>query len=333
MLAVLVPALTASADHSTALAEVIAAEMEMNQTASALAASADLDAEAIADAQPAAPPPQITAWNILLVVLVTILLWVFLSRGWHRLRRLPERPLAFSSATGVLLLIGAFLLPSIGVGIAQVTAGISREEALGLREVSLLRLGQTAAEAIIVITFFVLALRARTPRPDRRFGMVKSIIFAGGSFILFWMFVFVVSWLIGFVLYSILRWSPDPIAHETLAQLLESERTIWFFIMIGIALLIAPIFEEVIYRGLLQELLGRLELPRWWAIVLTSIVFTLMHYGAAPSPEARPPMLAALFVLSLGFGWAYEKSGRLIAPITMHILFNAGNLTLAMLNA
>jgi membrane protease YdiL (CAAX protease family) len=28
-------------------------------------------------------------------------------------------------------------------------------------------------------------------------------------------------------------------------------------------------------------------------------------------------------------GWAYEKTGRLTAPIVMHALFNAGNLLLA----
>jgi membrane protease YdiL (CAAX protease family) len=39
--------------------------------------------------------------------------------------------------------------------------------------------------------------------------------------------------------------------------------------------------------------------------------------------------LAALFVLSLGFGWVYEKTGRLEAAVTMHALFNAANVALA----
>ena len=40
-----------------------------------------------------------------------------------------------------------------------------------------------------------------------------------------------------------------------------------------------------------------------------------------------PPLL----VLGAGFGWVYDKTGRLTAPIVMHALFNAGNLVLALL--
>ena len=49
-----------------------------------------------------------------------------------------------------------------------------------------------------------------------------------------------------------------------------------------------------------------------------------MHAGAA-----RWRALPALFVLSIGFGWIYEKTGRLWASIVMHVLFNAVNVVLA----
>ena len=45
----------------------------------------------------------------------------------------------------------------------------------------------------------------------------------------------------------------------------------------------------------------------------------------------EPYALVVLFVLSVGLGWAYEKSGRLTAPVTMHLLFNVANLALAFL--
>jgi len=57
---------------------------------------------------------------------------------------------------------------------------------------------------------------------------------------------------------------------------------------------------------------------------LASLVFTAMHVGAVD-----PHGLAGLFVLSLGFGWVYAKTGRLTASITMHMAFNAGNILLA----
>ncbi len=48
-----------------------------------------------------------------------------------------------------------------------------------------------------------------------------------------------------------------------------------------------------------------------------------MHVGVA-----RWHALAALLVLSIGLGWVYEKTGRLTAAISMHVLFNAANLGL-----
>jgi len=47
----------------------------------------------------------------------------------------------------------------------------------------------------------------------------------------------------------------------------------------------------------------------------------------------QPHALIGLFVFGLGLGWAYERTGRLWAPIAMHALFNAGNLMLARMTA
>jgi membrane protease YdiL (CAAX protease family) len=56
------------------------------------------------------------------------------------------------------------------------------------------------------------------------------------------------------------------------------------------------------------------------------MMFAAVHVGAAETHA-----LPALFVFSLALGWAYEKSGRLAAPMLMHALFNIGNLVLARL--
>ena len=64
----------------------------------------------------------------------------------------------------------------------------------------------------------------------------------------------------------------------------------------------------------------------WTAIIITSAAFSAMHIGSA-AVYALP----GLFVLSLGFGWARERTGRLAAPIVMHAAFNVGNLVLALM--
>ena len=62
----------------------------------------------------------------------------------------------------------------------------------------------------------------------------------------------------------------------------------------------------------------------WGSIIITSFLFTFMHIGAADWQG-----LPSLFVLSLGLGWIFTKTGRLIAPIIVHMLFNGFNLLMA----
>lgn len=90
-------------------------------------------------------------------------------------------------------------------------------------------------------------------------------------------------------------------------------------LVLSIALVIAPLFEEVFFRGFAYPVLKQ----RWGAtraVVLVSAAFAGIHFYV--------PGLAPLFVLALGFTLAYEWTGSLIAPLTMHILFNATNLIL-----
>jgi membrane protease YdiL (CAAX protease family) len=52
----------------------------------------------------------------------------------------------------------------------------------------------------------------------------------------------------------------------------------------------------------------------WLAIVITSLAFALLH------PAWSWP---AIFVLAIGLGYLYERTGNLWAPITVHLLFNS----------
>jgi membrane protease YdiL (CAAX protease family) len=59
-------------------------------------------------------------------------------------------------------------------------------------------------------------------------------------------------------------------------------------------------------------------------VLITSGGLAVMHASVA-----EPHAVVSLMVLSRGLGWAYERTGRLGAPVVMHMLFNAGNLALA----
>jgi len=79
------------------------------------------------------------------------------------------------------------------------------------------------------------------------------------------------------------------------------------------------------YRGVLQEALRRLGIGAWPAVLGVSAIFTLLHATVVPWHG-----LVGLAAISIAFGWVYERTGRLTASITLHMLFNAGNLAVAM---
>jgi membrane protease YdiL (CAAX protease family) len=116
----------------------------------------------------------------------------------------------------------------------------------------------------------------------------------------------------------------DPIAHDLLRELATREHDAWFWSAAVLVVTVVPMLEELMYRGLLQGALRHVGLPVWPAIGVASVLFAAMHLG-----NTSPAAVVLLFVLSLGFGWAYERTGRLIAPIAMHGLFNLVNLLVA----
>ena len=131
-----------------------------------------------------------------------------------------------------------------------------------------------------------------------------------------------------------------PEAHELLLILGGADRPDLRAMVLISATILAPVFEEIFFRGHVQTLLahavGRMFRPsdlllgapvpaqapsaaaRWIAVVVTSLVFALVH---------TPWMIPPIFVLSLGLGYAYERTGNLWTPIVMHALFNILNVS------
>lgn len=84
----------------------------------------------------------------------------------------------------------------------------------------------------------------------------------------------------------------------------------------AIAILAAPITEELVFRGCLYGV-ARQRFGRIAAILGTSALFALIHAHAATIP--------ALFVLAVALALLYEATGSLWAPILAHSAFNALN--------
>lgn len=83
--------------------------------------------------------------------------------------------------------------------------------------------------------------------------------------------------------------------------------------VILIAVVAAPLTEELVFRGCLYGFLRQTG-GRFVAIAITSVLFALIH-GHIPS-------LAGLVILAVGLSLLYEKTGSLWAPILLHAAFN-----------
>lgn len=91
--------------------------------------------------------------------------------------------------------------------------------------------------------------------------------------------------------------------------------------------LLAPVAEELLFRGLLQSFLIRFfrscapstsksgSGPRWQGIFVTAVIFALLHGNWQHWP--------ALIVLAVFLGYVYERRNDIVLVMFIHGLFNA----------
>lgn len=108
-------------------------------------------------------------------------------------------------------------------------------------------------------------------------------------------------------------WS-DPSGSNPLLEMVLTTPSHLALMLLGVtALVLAPLFEETLFRGVLLPVLAR----RWgsgWGVLLSAAAFALAHLSLGE--------LLPLFVLGLGLGWLRLQSGRLGASVLMHGLWN-----------
>jgi membrane protease YdiL (CAAX protease family) len=109
------------------------------------------------------------------------------------------------------------------------------------------------------------------------------------------------------------RWKQANPPHELL-EILKENPPAWLRAAdVFAAGVVAPLAEEMFFRGLLQTLLRNLFKNSWLAMIFAATAFALVH------PWWTWPQI---FFLGLCLGYAYERSGNLWMSITMHALFN-----------
>ena len=130
--------------------------------------------------------------------------------------------------------------------------------------------------------------------------IIKSII----SFIIFIPLLFLISFIIQYVLPE---YKQQEIVLNFKSTLIEDKGILLH------VLVIAPIVEEVIFRGYIYRIL-KSKIPIIFATIINSTLFALIHYNVLS--------YILLFVLSIFLTYIYERNGSIICPIIIHSLFN-----------
>lgn len=102
-----------------------------------------------------------------------------------------------------------------------------------------------------------------------------------------------------------------------------------YWIMVLCSVVIAPMVEETLVRGLI---FGSIRpKSRILAYAASMLFFSLMHVWAYMPTEGLVPVLlaAAQYIpASIALGWTYEKANTIWAPIAVHMAINAISMSL-----
>jgi membrane protease YdiL (CAAX protease family) len=86
------------------------------------------------------------------------------------------------------------------------------------------------------------------------------------------------------------------------------------------AVVVAPITEEFLFRGLIyRSIRDRRGVPI--GAVVSAVLFGVIHYVPGPWPDATA-LQVTMVVTGLGLAWVYERRKTLLAPIVGHAAFN-----------
>lgn len=118
---------------------------------------------------------------------------------------------------------------------------------------------------------------------------------------------------VGAVIPSEFVWEQLP----ALPNLLEGEfdmilRDRWGYFAVG---LLAPVCEELVFRGAILRALLKWTPRHWVAIAISALLFALVHANPAQMPNA--------FVIGLLLGWLYYRTDSVVPGVVYHWMNNS----------
>ncbi len=267
-------------------------------------------------------PEQLYPFRWLLALgLIALLIWSvrrIANPQKFRLRRSPGRPNSLMLLHAMALFV-LFLLLGQLAALARPSDG----RAPTSRQMLLLTSGQLLAQTVLLAASLLLA------RSNFRHGLRRGLglsLRRWRTDVLRGLVAYLVVFPACLVLLALMNylWPDLQQAHQILRWIVQSPWPVQLLLAVS-AVVVAPLAEEVYFRGILQTSVRNLTRSKWSAILIASGVFAVVH----PIVLHWPP----LFVLSLALGYNYERTGRLLPSIVLHGLFNGVIVSVTLLTA
>lgn len=110
----------------------------------------------------------------------------------------------------------------------------------------------------------------------------------------------------------------DYVAQESraVAESFGAGSSVWIVLLLPVvAVVVAPIAEELFFRGYLYAVLrSRFVKDSWYALYWSSAVFAIVHFYVIH--------FVPVFLVGLALGYLYRKRRNLIAPVVAHATAN-----------
>ncbi|MFH1419649.1 MAG: type II CAAX endopeptidase family protein [Planctomycetota bacterium] len=270
--------------------------------------------------------------------IVTLVVYLSVRRRWRQAVRLPPPPVHRLEPIDLLLaLMVGLLLPGMFVQAAGWISGVglpaevATQPALTTasrpaetmpndpRSVVGLAAGQIAAGAVLLLIG-----RLRFPGGLAAWGLSVT---RWPAHLLRAVVTYVAIWPVcAGLLYLTLKvlWLFDaeyaPPEHEAIRALRAVDTPTWVrsLTVIG-TLVLAPIVEELLLRGLIQSALAKWWRSQWQAIIFSGCAFGLLHYSVGHT-------IPTLCFFGMVLGYVYAKTRSLTAVILLHAVFNGKTL-------
>ncbi len=160
---------------------------------------------------------------------------------------------------------------------------------------------------ILIFNYFFDRLPSRNPQETTAF---RKVVFG----IITVLVVLPALTLVGLVWQQILHWLGIVIEQQDLVGIFAAEESTRLLILMTLlAITVAPVTEELIFRGGIFRYM-RTRTPRWVALLVPALLFGALHANLA----SFVPLVALGIILAL----AYERTGSITVPIVAHGLFN-----------